>query len=124
MTGFVLLEKLATRTRGVPIMFQTMTRIGPINTANENSAAKFETEALAKECPARSDALSFYDVVPFDQIGVEAAKLIGMSLQASVACGDCVHFAVCKAIFGHVETDTSCEWSPSRFHAKATGAQP
>jgi hypothetical protein len=77
MTGFVLLEKLATRTRGVPILFQTMTRIGPMNTSNENSAARFETEALAKECPARWHALSFYDVVPFDRIGVAAAKLIG-----------------------------------------------
>lgn len=77
MTGFVLLEKLATRTRGVPIMFQTMTRIGPMNTADESSAAKFESEALARRCSAYCHALSFYDVVPFNQIGVAAAKLIG-----------------------------------------------
>lgn len=77
MTGFVLLEKLVARTRERPIMFQTMTRIGPMNTADEHSAAKFETEALARQCPAYCHALSFYAVVPFDQIGVAAAKLIG-----------------------------------------------
>ena len=77
MSTFVLLEKLATRTRERPIMFQTMTRIGPMNTADENSAARFETEALAKQSPAYSHPLSFYEVVPFDRIGVAAAKLIG-----------------------------------------------
>lgn len=47
-----------------------------------------------------------------------------MRLPAGKACGDCVHIRRCKAIFGHVESDTYCDWSPSRFHPAATGAQP
>lgn len=39
-----------------------------------------------------------------------------MKLPAETTCGDCVHIRRCKAIFGHVETDTCCDWSPSRFH--------
>lgn len=46
-----------------------------------------------------------------------------MNLPVGVTCGDCVHISRCKAIFGHVETDTTCDWSPSRFHPKATGTQ-
>lgn len=43
-----------------------------------------------------------------------------MRLPAGKTCGDCVHIYRCKAMFGHVETDTSCDWSPSRFRqAKA-----
>jgi len=38
-----------------------------------------------------------------------------MRLQPGVTCGDCFHIARCKAIFGHVESDTYCDWSPSRF---------
>jgi hypothetical protein len=38
-----------------------------------------------------------------------------MKLPAGVTCGDCFHIRRCKAIFGHVETDTTCDWSPSRF---------
>lgn len=45
-----------------------------------------------------------------------------MRLPKGITCGDCVHIRRCKAIFGHVETDTYCDWSPSRFYAaKATG---
>lgn len=40
-----------------------------------------------------------------------------MKLPPGTTCGDCVHIYRCKAIFGHVETDTSCDWSPSRFVA-------
>lgn len=52
-----------------------------------------------------------------------------MRLPAGITCGDCAHIRRCKAIFGHVETDTFCDWSPSRFAArktiaKATGEQP
>mgnify|MGYP005606681655 FL=1 len=39
-----------------------------------------------------------------------------MKLQPGVTCGDCRHIKRCKSIFGHVETDTYCDWSPSRFH--------
>lgn len=45
-----------------------------------------------------------------------------MKLPAGVTCGDCGHIHRCKAIFGHVETDTTCDWSPSRFVAKASAS--
>ena len=38
-----------------------------------------------------------------------------MRLPVGTTCGDCRHIGRCKAIFGHVETDTYCDWSPSRF---------
>lgn len=41
-----------------------------------------------------------------------------MRLPAGVTCGNCHHIQRCKAIFGHTETDTYCDWSPSRFVAK------
>lgn len=37
-----------------------------------------------------------------------------MLLPAGKSCGDCAHIRRCKAIFGHTETDTYCDWSPSR----------
>lgn len=40
-----------------------------------------------------------------------------MKLPKGVTCGDCFHISRCKAIFGHVETDTYCDWSPSRYAA-------
>jgi hypothetical protein len=40
-----------------------------------------------------------------------------MRLPTGVTCGDCVHIYRCKAMFGHVEADTYCDWSPSRFIA-------
>lgn len=39
-----------------------------------------------------------------------------MDLPAGVKCGDCAHMPRCKAIFGHVESDTRCDWSPSRYY--------
>jgi hypothetical protein len=38
-----------------------------------------------------------------------------MRLPAGMACGDCRHIRRCKMIYGHTETDTYCDWSPSRF---------
>lgn len=38
-----------------------------------------------------------------------------MRFPSATTCGDCVHIRRCKAIFGHVESDTYCDWSPSRF---------
>ena len=38
-----------------------------------------------------------------------------MRLPAGAKCGDCQSIYRCKSIFGHVETDTHCDWSPSRF---------
>lgn len=46
-----------------------------------------------------------------------------MKLPAGITCGDCVHIYRCKAIFGHVESDTSCDWSASRFQ-RAASAPP
>lgn len=40
-----------------------------------------------------------------------------MRLPPGTTCGDCRHIGRCKAMFGHVETDTYCDWSPSRFVA-------
>lgn len=40
-----------------------------------------------------------------------------MRLKKGVTCGDCRHIKRCKSMFGHVETDTYCDWSPSRFVA-------
>lgn len=37
-----------------------------------------------------------------------------MKLPVGKTCGDCGHIRRCKAIFGHVETDAYCDWSPSR----------
>ena len=48
-----------------------------------------------------------------------------MALPEGKSCGDCVHIYRCKAIFGHVETDTSCDWFPRRFRERATtGSTP
>lgn len=38
-----------------------------------------------------------------------------MKLPAGKSCGDCTHIYRCKVMFGHTETDTYCDWSPSRF---------
>lgn len=43
-----------------------------------------------------------------------------MRLPAGTTCGNCVHLYRCVMIFGHTETDTICDWSPSRFHARPT----
>jgi len=40
-----------------------------------------------------------------------------MRLPSGVTCGDCRHIKRCKAMFGHVEADAYCDWSPSRFAA-------
>lgn len=46
-----------------------------------------------------------------------------MRLPKGKSCGNCHHIRRCKAMFGHTETDTYCDWSPSRFiPAKAEGA--
>lgn len=40
-----------------------------------------------------------------------------MRLPAGTTCGDCGHIRRCKLMFGHTETDTTCDWAPSRFRA-------
>jgi hypothetical protein len=42
-----------------------------------------------------------------------------MNLPAGKTCGDCVHFRHCNLIFGHIAADEVCDWSPSRFAARA-----
>ena len=46
-----------------------------------------------------------------------------MRLPAGITCGDCAHIRRCKMIFGHAETDTYCDWSPSRYPAKPEKGQ-
>lgn len=38
-----------------------------------------------------------------------------MNLPDGMTCGDCVHCRRCTSMFGHIPTDESCDWSPSRF---------
>lgn len=45
-----------------------------------------------------------------------------MRLPFGTTCGGCFHISRCKAIYGHVETDTHCDWSPSRFITPKTPA--
>lgn len=47
-----------------------------------------------------------------------------MTLPKGVTCGDCVHIRRCKGMFGHTETDTYCDWSPSRFRAPSAPQRP
>lgn len=42
-----------------------------------------------------------------------------MRLPDGKTCGDCAHIGRCKAMFGHVESDTSCDWHPIRFRDPA-----
>lgn len=58
------------------------------------------------------------------QINYDPADPDKMRLPVDLTCGDCVHIRRCKAMFGHAETDTYCDWSPSRFGAAAKGCQP
>lgn len=41
-----------------------------------------------------------------------------MRLPPGRTCGNCRHIRRCKMMFGHTETDTYCDWSPSRFALK------
>lgn len=46
-----------------------------------------------------------------------------MRLPIGRTCGDCYHIRRCKAIYGHVESDVECDWSPSRFWHVDTKAE-
>jgi len=56
------------------------------------------------------------------QLNYDPADPDKMKLPIGITCGDCRHIRRCKAIFGHVETDTYCDWSPSCFEKSATSA--
>ncbi|WP_199232091.1 MULTISPECIES: hypothetical protein [unclassified Azospirillum] len=47
----------------------------------------------------------------------------GTSLPDGVTCGDCRHIRRCEAMFGHVPTDTYCDWAPSRFRPRSEAAK-
>jgi hypothetical protein len=53
--------------------------------------------------------------LPFSQLEGEIDYDAAMRLPASKTCGDCAHVRRCVAMFGHVLTDTSCDFYPSRF---------
>lgn len=38
-----------------------------------------------------------------------------MNLPEGKTCGDCAHYSHCSWLFGCARTNTSCDWSPSRF---------
>lgn len=38
-----------------------------------------------------------------------------MKLPDGQTCSDCVHFARCQRLFGHIAGDEVCDFSPSRF---------
>jgi hypothetical protein len=38
-----------------------------------------------------------------------------MQLPAGKTCSDCQHYHYCTRLFGCPDTNTSCDWSPSRF---------
>ena len=41
-----------------------------------------------------------------------------MELPVGKTCSNCVHERRCCTIFGHVPTDTYCDWFPRRFKEK------
>lgn len=41
-----------------------------------------------------------------------------MQLPAGKTCGDCQYFSHCRGMFGCDGTNTTCDWSPSRFALK------
>lgn len=48
------------------------------------------------------------------ELNYNPADLDKMKLPKGKTCGDCAHIRRCETIFGHTETDTYCDWSPSR----------
>lgn len=48
------------------------------------------------------------------------AALAGMALPTGKTCGDCQHWPRCKALIQDRDPgETSCDFSPSRFRARA-----
>lgn len=45
---------------------------------------------------------------------------LNMLLRDGISCKDCIHCGRCCLIFGQKETDTSCQFYPSRFYQKTT----
>lgn len=77
---------------------------------DETLLERYQREALVNERIAQSANPLNYDPADPDK----------MRLPPGTTCGNCVHLRRCVLIFGHTETDTICDWSPSRFHARPT----
>lgn len=52
---------------------------------------------------------------PYSQVEGEIDYDAAMRLPEGKTCGDCVHCRRCCAMFGHVPSDMSCDFYPSRF---------
>jgi hypothetical protein len=61
---------------------------------------------------------------PFSQVEPEIDYDAAMRLPAGKTCGDCAHCRKCCAMFGHVPTDTSCDFYPSRFRPVGQPSAP
>lgn len=75
---------------------------------DETLLERYQREALVNERIAQAAKPLNYDPADPDK----------MRLPPGTTCGNCVHLRRCVLIFGHTETDTICDWSPSRFHAR------
>jgi len=51
------------------------------------------------------------------QLNYDPTDADKMRLPVGTTCGSCVHIRRCSMIFGHTETDTYCDWVPSRYQA-------
>ena len=47
-----------------------------------------------------------------------------MKLPDGETCGNCYWFRRCKGLFGCAETNTTCDWAPSRFLKAARPPTP
>lgn len=59
---------------------------------------------------------------PYQRVTNGEPEDLAMNLPEGKTCGDCVHCNRCTAIFGHIPEDQVCDWYPSRYREKATGA--
>lgn len=41
-----------------------------------------------------------------------------MNLPPGMTCGDCVHMRRCAGIYGRIDSDEQCDWSPSNFQRR------
>lgn len=57
----VLKDEFATKKRGKPVYFETMTAIGPMYTEDLNKAEKFIDAQAAMQCPAFVHPLCFFE---------------------------------------------------------------
>lgn len=53
----------------------------------------------------------------------ESELQASMNLPVGFTCADCRHIPRCKALFGCDETNSWCDWAPSRFSMSTVAAQ-